>query len=471
MNFHQPRSILLLGGALFVGGIAGWASRAYPLGARQGNPSSLAPSNVTSKGLRASDSIAIDQTPGESIAVLSNQTEADDFGAFDFQKQVVVLRRLSLKHGDHMPPSAQLLLARAAALLTADQAAALLEGLTDKEAPICTELAKRLAELDPERALELGKTLVPQSRGAILLTQAVTALGEKDAAKALAMLASIPQEQRKGVFEGFINALSSREASVAGALPDVLAVLKANASLIPEGQSWRINRLIGSLLADAALADPAAAIAQATAAAQEIATSVGNRSANRDAGGRDEPGKVLVQGILDVLRERDPAAASSFFDAIPDSQKTSWMLPFEAIARFKSGGVEAAISLAESQTNEEFMKRAASGTWWGLAQKDRGTAMEWIESLPQGPFRQGVLESVRMDAWMQSRSWGSDRTAVEAGASLLSRSSQLDYFTSLMAQRRFGSRSSSNIELISSLPISEADKMEILRRVAPIKSE
>jgi hypothetical protein len=147
------------------------------------------------------------------------------------------------------------------------------------------------------------------------------------------------------------------------------------------------------------------------------------------------------------------------------------MFPEEALARFKAGGVEAAIALAEQQQNPEFAKRAASGAWWGLAQQDRQSAITWIESLPQGVFRQGVLNSVMMDAWMQSMSWGSDRAAIDAGASLLSKNSRMDYFASLMSDRRFGGRGSAPSELIAQLPISEDDKQELYRRIAPVKAK
>jgi hypothetical protein len=133
--------------------------------------------------------------------------------------------------------------------------------------------------------------------------------------------------------------------------------------------------------------------------------------------------------------------------------------------------VDAAIALAEKQSNEEFAKRAASGTWWGLAQQDRQNALAWIESLPQGPFRTGVLNAVMFDAWMQSMSWGSDRAAIEAGSKLLSKASQMDYFASLMSDRRFSGRGSSPSEMIAQLPISDEDKAELYRRIAPLRTK
>jgi hypothetical protein len=147
------------------------------------------------------------------------------------------------------------------------------------------------------------------------------------------------------------------------------------------------------------------------------------------------------------------------------------MFPEEAYARFKNGGVEGAISLAEKQVNEEFAKRAASGAWWGLAQQDHPGAFAWIESLPPGAFRNGVLNAVLWDAWNQSMSWGSDRAAIEAGAQLLSKTSQMDYFASLLSDRRFWGRGSAPSEMIAQLPISEAEKRELYQRISPVKAK
>jgi hypothetical protein len=81
-----------------------------------------------------------------------------------------------------------------------------------------------------------------------------------------------------------------------------------------------------------------------------------------------------------------------------------------------------------------------------------------------------VLNAVMWDAWNQSMSWGSDTAAIEAGARLLSKQSQMDYFASLMSSRRFGGRGSAPSEMIAQLPISEAERNELYRRIAPVKA-
>lgn len=137
----------------------------------------------------------------------------------------------------------------------------------------------------------------------------------------------------------------------------------------------------------------------------------------------------------------------------------------EAATRFQTGGIESAVSFSEKQTDDETLRSAALGTWWSLVQKDPAAASSWIDSLPSGAFRQGVLTAVMLNAWNLSNSWGSQQTAIDAGLQLSSKAAQLDYFTNMMNDRHGPPK---RTELINDLPIPEADKMELIRRVAPI---
>jgi hypothetical protein len=227
------------------------------------------------------------------------------------------------------------------------------------------------------------------------------------------------------------------------------------------------NRFLGTMLAQSETNDPATLLARVQGLAAELTT------IPKDANGHDVTSdgvsKFMFNGLVEEMRARDSRAASAFFDAIPDSAKTAWMFPAEAFSRFKDNGIDAAIKLSESQTNEDFAKRAASGAWWGLAQKNRDTALEWIESLPQGPFKQGVLGAVMMDSIMRSASWGSgsEQATIEAGATLLSKNSQMDYYAYLAGSKWLNGSPG----LIERLPISDAERLEIYRRLAPIKSK
>jgi hypothetical protein len=70
------------------------------------------------------------------------------------------------------------------------------------------------------------------------------------------------------------------------------------------------------------------------------------------------------------------------------------------------------------------------------------------------------------EALMRSRTSRNAQDAVQAGAELLSKKTQLDYYELVVAQKRL-----SPSEAISSLPLSDADKQELQRRVAPVKLE
>jgi hypothetical protein len=140
----------------------------------------------------------------------------------------------------------------------------------------------------------------------------------------------------------------------------------------------------------------------------------------------------------------------------------------EAAARFRRGGVEEAVQFAEKQGKEQFTKNAAGGVWWSLSQLDRPAAMQWIETLPQGAFREGALNSLMQEAAFRSRSWGDSTETIRAGAELLSRASKLDYYAQLAGQSRGPGISKS--EFIASLPLPESDKSELRRRMAPIRA-
>lgn len=458
MTFQKLQTALVLGGSLGAGALAGWLGQA-PLSGTAPPAAPAVAANAMETGAEVTPGNA---TGSASVAPLANQSVPERFGDFELQKQAEVLMRLEKKLGKDTTASGLLALGKIAQQLSADQAAALLEafpaGKIENE-EVRRFLAERLAAEDPQRALALGKKLEDYK----LVSAAVAALGEKNAAQALQAIAPLPEKQRKEILERF---LTQREGGrLGGSVDEVAEVLKQNPALFSSGAGG----ILGSMLADSAVKDPAAVLAKVKGLASDLAALA--KDPNDHASGPDALNHGILQGVLDELRVRDPRAASAFFDSIPDAAKTSWMFPVEALYRFREGGVDAAIALAEKQTNEDFTKRAASGVWWGLAQQDRPMALAWIESLPEGAFRQGVLRSVMMDAWMQSMSWGSDRAAIDAGAALLSKTSQMDYYASLMSDRRFGGMGSAPSEIIAKLPISESEKLELYRRVAPIKAK
>lgn len=461
MSLSKNQTLLILAGSLCVGAAAG---RLVPApGSRVAMDLATGPSEVQ---LPAEATSA--NSPAPPAEPLANQSETQEFSAFDLQKQTDILKRISSKAGINLPPSSILLLAKMVPTLPADRIEELLQetpsGKVEHE-EVRRILAERLADIDPSRALELGKKLEDRS----VLAAALTVIGEKDTAKALQFIQSLPKELGKGVLQDYFR---KADAGTLGGSPLEVAKTLANLPVLQD-LGWNgahgVTETLGNLLSKTAATDPAAALATVKELVTELARL--KKDGENQGFNPDRLTSGILQGALNRLRSENPQAASAFFDAIPDASKTSWMFPEEALSRFRTGGVDAAISLAEKQENPEFAKRAASGAWWGLAQQDRPTAMAWIESLPQGVFRQGVLNSVMMDAWMQSMSWGSDRAAIDAGAALLSKNSRMDYFASLMSDRRFGGRGSAPSELIAQLPISDDDKQELYRRVAPVKGK
>ena len=411
---------------------------------------------------------------------LVGKSEAEHFGGTELQKQAEVLKRLSLKEGKELRTSTLALLGEIIPQLSADEAANLLGELPGgrlEHDEIRRFLAERLAELDAPRALEMGKQL----GDAKLLGTTLLVMGEKNVASALAVVKTLPLEQGKEVLSSFLqqatgSSMYGATADRAGWMPmkgtalEVAAVLKETPAMRELGINgvFGVTELLGGLMARSGERSPAAVLATVQSLATEL--SALKKDATEHTYDQNTLNHGMLQGFLKDLRASDPVAASAFFDAIPDSAKSQWMFAEEAHARFKSGGIDAAISLAERQVNEDFAKRAASGAWWGLAQQDRAGALTWVESLPPGTFRTGVLNAVMWDAWNQSMSWGSDTAAIEAGARLLSKQSQMDYFASLMSSRRFGGRGSAPSEMIAQLPISEAERNELYRRIAPVKA-
>lgn len=466
MSLTKIQTILILGGAFAAGVLAGWMAQPHAYvsaaGASLGGQSSPAAGAQAANGARGVD-------PGaetDAGFVLPNRSEQERFGGFDLEKQADVLRRLAQKEAKDLRTSALALLAKIVPQLSADQTAALLGDLSGgrlENLEIRRFLAERLAELDAQRALDLGKKLGDTK----MLGATLVVMGEEDAAKALAVVKTLPLDQGKEALTYYLQQVGGGQGK--GNALEVAAVLKETPALKELGINgvFGVTDLLGGLLAQQEDRSPAAVLAAVKSLSAEL--SVLKKDAADHTYDENALNTGMLQGFLKVLRDADPQAASAFFDGLPDAAKSPWMFPEEAYARFKNGGVEGAIALAEKQVNEEFAKRAAGGAWWGLAQQDRQGAFAWIESLPPGAFRNGVLNAVLWDAWNQSMSWGSDRSAIDAGAQLLSKASQMDYFASLLSDRRFWGRGSAPSEMIAQLPISEDEKRELYQRMAPVK--
>ncbi len=382
------------------------------------------------------------------------------------QKEAVLRLNARIEKGGYAGSTRDtLLLARVVKDLSFEQVSALLEAMP-KPAPGRRRgdsgryiLLERMAGLNPQATLESGK----QSGDNDVVRAALGEIAKKNVGEALRAMAQLPEKHRASAFSTHEDGLSKP----GGNLSEVAAALRENPQLLDAqgGVGYGVQRLLGQVLAKEALADPVAAVAELKRLSVDLAASKGSKTAQN---------AFLAYSFSELvrnLRAESPAAASKAFDAIPASdiaQVSQWMLPLEAAARYKQGGADAAIQFAEKQLKDDSLKSAASGVWWGFAQQDRAAAMQWIDSLPQGAFRDGVLTGVAQDAQNRTNSWGDIQVAVDAAANLPSRTARLDYYATLMNSSRI-STGMPRSEFIATLPLSEGDKQELLRRMAPIK--
>jgi hypothetical protein len=471
------RPLLALCASFAIGAALGAAANFLP--ARHSNTAATSPFTRRPDEATLQSGGAPSRVPQ---AVFPNASELTGFDKLPLEKQLEALKRIAAGRvkNESYSPGIELWIARMARELSADQAAALLEawplGKEDDEFMRAT-IAARLAAQDPMRALELGKKLDDQRTVAC----AIAALAHTNGADALRAMAEIEASKRGKVWE---NLAREGGFKTGGSFQEMALVLREKPELLKEMRGgWAMSRILGMALTQSALNDPAAALASARQLGAEIErlapadNSEGGRDGRRGSGNRGGPRPAsmvsqMIQSTLSEMRATDPDAASRFFDALGEKEKSPWMHSDEAITRFQRQGIDAAVSFAEKQNDDESMRSAALGTWWVLAQRDRSAAVGWIDSLPEGAFRQGVLTAVMIDAWNQSSTWGSTQAAVEAGATLGSEATKIDYFASLLSDRAFGmGRGSSRAELIQFLPINDAQKALLQQRLAPIKAK
>lgn len=442
---------------------------------------------------------ASEGTGAGAAEVFPGASAGERFEEAGVERQKEILRAIGARLAKESTPGLQLGVARVISSLTAQQVAALLEAMPRDgaesargrgEGPgfmrggeipdfVRWALAQKLSSEDAAASLELGKRL----KDDLVMGSALAVMARGSGAEVLKNLASLPEGERDKVLSSMSRAGLEK---VGGSLSEMVGVLRENKALGKlaaqfGGESQMVvTRFLSAALAQSALRDPEGArtqFAELSAFLQESApdqSSGGERGRSggrRGGGAAGSPDSWVLQNTLSQMRTVSPESASAFFDSFSENARSPWMFSDEAISRFQRGGVESAVHFAESQTDPEALRSAALGTWWVLAQRDRGSAVEWIESLPQGAFRQGVLTAVMIDAWNESRTWGSGQAAIEAGAKLASRASQLDYYAALMADRpdRGYSQRGTKTETISQLPLSAAEKEELYRRVAPVR--
>ncbi len=404
-------------------------------------------------------------------AALLGVAEEEAFDALPEARQKEALTRLSAKLLKDGGTGDMLLLAKLVGGLNFEQAASLLEQLPkeagakpDPSDGARSALLERLAALDPNRVLQMGKAVEDPG----LAQAAVVALAQKSGADAIRALAGLPDKFQASVASAMRGSFNEGLAKASGSLATMAAALKENPQLLdPKSPAeGMVRRFLGQVASQAAASDPGAAMAEVRGMAADLV--------------RPKPGedpKVAESALVArigsqmtrAMRADAPGAERVVFNALADTEKNEVQVALEAAARFRSDGAEEAIRFAEKQGKEQFTKNAASGVWWALAQQNRSAALQWIETLPQGPFRDGALSSLMQEAAFRTRTWGESAEAVRVGAELLSRNSKLDYYALLAGQNR--GQGVSQSEFIAGLPLPEVDKSELRRRMAPIRAK
>ncbi len=458
---------ILLSASLAAGICAGiaarWSEIASTPNATPPPVSDVSPSGVS---LEKTTSSQQDASPTEEVPLLG-ASENEEFHSLTPEKQRDALLNLSTHISKGGTCGDQLLMARVVNQLTFEQTSLLLEsiakpedGKTTQPTAARTALLERLAALNPERALELGKS----SQDPKATQTALMALAQKNGAEALKAMAQLPEKFRGSVMGEMRQGFNDGIGKATGTLSELTAALKANPELFdPKSNAeGTVRRLVGQVASQAATSDPNAAMRDLRKMASELVPAGENSKAAESA----LVAKVASQ-MTRTLRSEGGSADLVVFNSLADNEKNGMMVSLEAAAQFRRQGTDAAIQFAEKQTSDQFSKDAATGVWWSLAQQDRSAALQWIESLPQGSFRDGALNSVMQESMLRTRSWGDAEQSIKAGMDLISKRSQLDYFA-VMAQQRRGDGTSSS-EFISSLPLTDADKRELRRRMAPIQ--
>jgi len=461
---------ILLSASLVLGFCAGLVAR-HSSDQSDDQTRGRAAQSLGTEGLGAGLSGASQGGAGSAGAgvTLAGASQAEGFADLSPEKQREALERLSGRLFKSKGTGDQLLLAKVVRGLGFEQASAMLALFPKGESgkPEASDLARtalieRMAALNPAAVLDMGR----KGEDPKLAQAAVMALAQKNAADALRALAQMPEKFLASVGAEMRGGFVDSVGKASGTIAEMTAVLKENPQLLDlkSPSEGAVRRLLGQVASQAAMSDPAAAMADV----RQLAAALVQVKPGEDlAAAQSAMVARIASQMTRTLRADSVGADRVVFNALTDNEKNDTMVALEAASRFREGGVESAIQFAESQGKERLTQNAASGVWWSLAQQDRASALKWLETLPPGPFRDGALTSLMQEASFRTRSFGDSAEPVRAGAELLSQKSRLDYYALVTAQKRGAGVSQS--EFSTGLPISEADKNELRRRMAPIR--
>lgn len=352
-------------------------------------------------------------------------------------------------------PDQQLLLLRAIASFSFEEAFAVFKDLTQNQDPdhetgfVSGTLLEHLSSLDPHLAVERCEKL-PNFRG---LRFVLGALALADPAETLRALwkprtIQIPFGDPENSFTStwgkihvwFKPVLPANTPAIPFEEIQKLALAEGKSALDAGGME-----MLGIALAHSAGAAPGETLGRMRSLfeqLQNIPVPEGDKS-----GDRIDPNRAFQQMIAGAYHQMvatSPEAASTFFDSLSDSEKTPDLTCKEIRNRFQQQGSEAVFSLAE-KINDPANQAAAAGTIWNLiSNTDKPSLLDWVHALPDGPFRRGVFEA--MDS--------------ETGARLPSSKDRVDFFAAKKTKAHE----------IQKLPLSAEEKALLLQQVAPIQA-
>jgi hypothetical protein len=352
-------------------------------------------------------------------------------------------------------PDQQLLLLRAIASFSFEEAFELFKDLTQNQDPdhatgfVADFLLQHLSALDPHLAMERCEKL-PNFRG---LRFVLGALALADPAETLrALWKPITIQMPSG---GPENSFTSTWGRICAWFKPVLP---ANTPAIPFEEIQKLALadgksaldaggmdMLGIALAHSASAAPGETLSRMRSLFEQLQNTPapeGDKSTDRI--NPKLAFKKMIEGAYHQIVATSPDAASTFFDSLSDSEKTPGLTCNEIRNRFRNQGSEAVFSLAEKIIDPE-NQAAAAGTIWNLiSHTDQPSLLEWIHALPDGPFRQGVFEA--MDS--------------KTGARLPSSKDRVDFYAAKKTRAHE----------IEKLPLSAEEKALLLRQVAPIQT-
>jgi hypothetical protein len=409
---------------------------------------------------------------------LPGVSETIDFEHLSATKQKEVVTRFGKRIEQFHSQSDLLLLAKAVRNLSFEQAAELLSCLhvperdeRNRDPDAFTIICERMAALDSEKALRLG---VDSENGA-LISVTLNSLSSRSPILALEALAGLPAAIR--VNFGF-DCDPSRFAPFKG--DGDISDFAAIASIVKKHPEAIFDKRFANQLADC-LFDSAIRIAntheikvnptEAIASLREMYESL--RQYARSAPGKeasDEADRIFFNGASRLI-----GFFPGIYDALQGQEKEHPFLVEAEAERLKGESLEKAMKFAESQKDAGLVQAAIKGVGYRLDEK---TLMQWADSLPDGPAKQGAMQSV---AWKGVYSLnGSGKEGGEVCLQLLNQfesdESKIVFLTSafgnplLAWNLGLGDRQNTFSE-IEKLPLSNAVKAELWRRTAAIPVE